>query len=124
RVFFGSGLDIAFLSFGEVDAEGDVNVSRFADKIVGVGGFINISHTPKKVIFSGPFMAGSLAIECADGSLRIRQDGRHRRFVQSVDQICYSARFAQQQGRSALYATERCVMQPVEGGLEIIEIAP
>jgi len=120
----GGGLDIAFLSFGEVDAKGDVNVSRFADKIVGMGGFINISQNAKKVIFSGTFMAGSLAIDCADGSLRIRQDGRHRRFVQNVDQICYNARFAQQQGRTALYVTERCVMQPVDGGLEIIEIAP
>ena len=120
----GGGLDIAFLSFGEVDAEGNVNVSRFADKIVGVGGFINISQNARRVVFSGTFTAGSLAIDCSGGDLKIRQDGRHQRFVPTVDQICYNARFAEREGRTALYVTERCVMRAVDGSLEIIEIAP
>jgi propionate CoA-transferase len=120
----GGGLDIAFLSFGEVDSAGNVNVSRFADKIIGVGGFINISQNAKKVVFSGTFTAGDLALECVNGSLRIAKEGKHKRFVKDVEQICYNARFAEQEGREALFVTERAVMRPVDGEVEIIEIAP
>ena len=84
----GGGLELAFLSFGEVDPAGNVNVSRFADKIIGIGGFINISQNAKKVIFSGTFTAGGLKTDCVGGQLRITTEGRFARFVKE------SSRFA------------------------------
>jgi propionate CoA-transferase len=120
----GGGLDTAFLSFGEVDPSGNVNVSRFADKIIGIGGFINISQNAKHVVFSGTFTAGGLETDCVNGSLRITTEGRFARFVKEIEQICYNARFAEEQGRTALFVTERAVMRAVDGLLEVIEIAP
>jgi propionate CoA-transferase len=120
----GGGLDIAFLSFAEVDPRGNVNISRFGDKIVGVGGFINISQNAKKMVFCGTFTAGGLKTAFENGRLRIVQEGRHRKFVGSIEQICYNATFAAKQRRSALFVTERALFRATVAGLELIEIAP
>jgi propionate CoA-transferase len=120
----GGGLDIAFLSFVEVDPRGNVNISRFADKIVGIGGFVNISQNARKVVFSGTFTAGGLEVECVNGALRIVSEGKHRKFVKAVEQICYNADFATREGREAVFVTERAVLRAGADGLELIEIAP
>ncbi|CAM5222618.1 Acetate CoA-transferase YdiF [Castellaniella defragrans] len=120
----GGGLDVAFLSFAEVDARGNVNVSRFGDKIVGIGGFVNISQNARKVVFSGTFTSGGLEIACHDGRLKILHEGSHRKFVASIEQICYNSAFASEQGRTALFVTERAVFDVVAEGLRLIEIAP
>jgi propionate CoA-transferase len=120
----GGGLDLAFLSFVEVDPTGSVNISRFADKIVGIGGFINISQNARHVIFSGTFTAGGLEVACHDGALRIVQEGRHRKFVDRIAHVSYSAPFAASEGRTAVFITERAVFRTVDGALELIEIAP
>src|SRR5438132_13730714 len=120
----GGGLDLAFLSFAEVDAEGNVNVSRFGDKIIGVGGFINISQNAKCVIFGGTLTAGDPDIDWEDGRTIIRKEGRHQRFVPQLEQICYSASMGRAWGQVALFVTERAVFRVGPDGLELIEIAP
>lgn len=120
----GGGLDVAFLSFAEVDAQGNVNISRFGDKIIGVGGFINISQNAKCMVFSGTLTAGGLDVGWENGQTVIRKEGQHRKFVNSIEQICYSAAFARERGQTALYVTERAVFRLGDKGLELIEIAP
>jgi propionate CoA-transferase len=120
----GGGLDLAFLSFAEVDAEGNVNVSRFGDRIIGVGGFINISQNAKCVVFGGTLTAGDLDVVWEGGRTVIRREGRHRKFVAKLEQICYSARMGRERGQVALFVTERAVFRVEADGLTLVEIAP
>ena len=120
----GGGIDRAFLSFVEVNSHGDVNISRFNGTIVGIGGFVNISQNAKMTIFSGTFTAGGLEIECENGNLAIKKEGRHKKFRNNIEQISYSGRFAASEGRNALFVTERAVFSLVRGKLSLIEIAP
>lgn len=120
----GGGLDLAFLSFAEVDRVGNVNVSKFNGKIIGIGGFINISQCAKKVIFSGTFTAGGLDIAWINGNTVIRNEGKYKKFKDSVEQISYSGSYANERGQSALFITERAVFRLKENEIELVEIAP
>ena len=120
----GGGIDLAFLSAAEIDAEGNVNVSRFGDKIVGIGGFVNISQNAKKVIFSGTFTAGGLKVETGGGQLRILQEGKHRKFVKAVEQICFNGVKSSASSQEVIYVTERAVFRLEDGGPVLTEIAP
>jgi propionate CoA-transferase len=120
----GGGLDLAFLSFAEVDEEGNVNVSRFGGRIVGPGGFINISQNARCVIFCGSFTAGRTEIAWPGGKTQIARDGEHRKFVQKVEQITYSGRYGRERSQRVFYVSERAVFRLAENGLELIEIAP
>ncbi|MDH5286673.1 MAG: 3-oxoacid CoA-transferase [Betaproteobacteria bacterium] len=120
----GGGLDLAFLSFAEVDAQGNVNVSRFGDRIIGVGGFINIAQNARCVVFGGTLTAGDLDVAWESGRTVIRKEGRHRKFVPKLEQICYSARIGRERAQEVLFVTERAVFRIGAEGLELFEIAP
>lgn len=120
----GGGLDLTCLGMAECDEEGNVNSSRFGGKLNGCGGFINISQNSRAVVFAGTFTAGGLKVAVEDGTLRIVQEGRARKFVKKVEQITFSGKFASERTQPVLYVTERCVFQLTGEGLELIEVAP
>lgn len=120
----GGGLDVAVLGMAQCDARGNINVSRFSGRLVGCGGFIDISQQSKKVVFVGTFAAGGLTVAVEEGRLAILREGRHPKFVAAIDEITFSGRVAWAEEREILYVTERCVFRLGEGGLELAEVAP
>lgn len=120
----GGGIDIACLGFAECDASGNINASRFANRISGCGGFINISQNSKKIIFVGTFTSGGLRTSINNGELKIEAEGKYRKFVNEIEQITFSGSRAGREGRNILYVTERCVFRLRENGLELTEVAP
>ncbi len=107
----------------EIDAEGSVNVSAFAGSFAGVGGFVNISQSARRVVFCCTFTAGDLEVEIGDGGLRIVREGKHRKFVRQVRQVCFHGPTALQSGQHVLYVTERAVFELTPGGLRLVELA-
>ena len=122
----GGGIDFAALGAAEIDEKGNVNVSRFAGKVTGPGGFINISQGAKKVCFMGTFTAGKQDIRIEDGKLNILKDGPYIKFVKAVDHITFSGEYSLAKARKqhVLYITERAVFELCQEGLTLIEIAP
>ena len=125
--FQGGGFDRSFLSFMQVDGEGNVNVSRLAARphvTAGIGGFIDIIASVRHIVFSGYFTAGGLKIALTNGELRIEREGRSQKFVPTVEQVTFSGRRARQRGQHVTYVTERCVLHLESEGLTVVELAP
>ncbi|WP_219469167.1 acyl CoA:acetate/3-ketoacid CoA transferase [Nonomuraea rhizosphaerae] len=120
----GGGLDVAVLSFAEVDAAGDVNVSKFGGRTPGIGGFVNISQGARRVVFVGTFTAGKEQRLRLGQELVVERDGAARKFVGAVEQVSFSAAHARRRGRPVTYVTERAVFELAGDGLVLTEIAP
>jgi len=125
--FQGGGVDCALLSFMEVNAAGNVNVSRLAAKphvTAGCGGFVDITSRARKLVFSGYFSAGGLSLRTGDGMMMVEQEGRFPKFVSDVEHVTFSGARGRAQGQDVTYVTERCVIKLLPDGLTVVEIAP
>lgn len=124
--FQGGGFDMSFLSFLEVDLEGNVNVSKLGKKpylTAGCGGFVDITARAKKIVFSGWFEAGA-KIDLTEDGIRVNTPGKFTKMVQQVEHVTFSGRRAHETGQDVIYVTERCVIRLTDEGLVATEIMP
>jgi len=120
----GGGLDVCFLSFAEMDRNGNVNVHKFNGKIMGTGGFVNICQNSKRVVFCGTLRAGGLKTRIADNKITIEKEGRFLKMVDQVSEITFNGMDALARGQEVLYITERAVFCLTEQGVMLTEVAP
>jgi propionate CoA-transferase len=123
-LYDGGLLDVTILGLAQADRDGNVNVSKFAHMAPGSGGFCNICHQTKKIVFCGTFTTGGLQEEIVDGRVVIRKEGKVKKFVSRVEQITLSGRAALEKGQEVLYITERAVFRLTPEGLALTEVAP
>ena len=102
-LYDGGLLDATVLGLAQVDQEGNVNVSKFAHMAPGSGGFCNICHQTKKIVFCGTFTTGGLQVEIVNGRIVIRREGKVKKFVSKVEQITLSGKAAREKGQEVLY---------------------
>jgi acyl CoA:acetate/3-ketoacid CoA transferase len=121
--YSGGGVDIAFLGMGEMDAHGNVNVSRLGDSVVGPGGFMDITRKARKVVFCGTFEAKGLRVEQDGDGIAIRNPGSVPKLVPEVREITFSGAEARRATQEVLYVTERAVFALDEMGVTLIEVA-
>lgn len=124
--FQGGGFDVSFLSFLEVDTDGNVNVSKLGKKpylTAGCGGFVDITANARKIVFSGFFEAAA-GLDLTAQALRVTAPGRFTKMVEAVEHVTFAGQRARRRGQEVLYVTERCVMQLTETGLVATEIMP
>lgn len=119
----GGGLDIASLSFAQVDAKGNVNVHKFPGRLRGPGGFPNISARTGRICFVGTLTTSGLEVGIEDGHLRIESEGSLHKFVEAVDEVSFSGTIASRRGQKVRYITERAVFELRNGRITLIEIA-
>lgn len=120
----GGNCPFAALAFAQFDANGNVNVSRFGGFNPGAGGFIDIAHNARELLFTGSFTTAGLKAEVSGGGLRILTEGRTRKLVRNAEHITYSVRQGvAQRGQKAKLITERAVFEIEAEGLALTEVA-
>ena len=122
--YHGGGLDITFLGAAEIDKEGNVNVSKFGNRIAGTGGFIDISQSTPRVVFVIYFKAKGFEAKVSDGKLQIIKQGDVVKLKEKVGQISFSGKVAAAKNQDVTVITDRAVFKLGKEGLILTEIAP
>jgi len=115
----GGALDVTCLGIGEIDKDGNNNVSRMGTRLTGPGGFVDITRATKKVIFVGTLF-GTKKIKKEDGTVEYKE---YPKFVDTVGQISFSGKYSPKE-QSVMYITERAVFKLIDNVITLVEIAP
>ncbi|WP_396331094.1 acyl CoA:acetate/3-ketoacid CoA transferase [Burkholderia anthina] len=122
--YSGGGVDVTFLGMGEMDGDGNINVSKLGATVVGPGGFIDITQGARKIVFCGTFEAKGLQVEQVGVRVNIVSPGGVPKLVGQVQHITFSGEQARIAGQEVLYVTERAVFRLEPNGVRLIEVAP
>lgn len=118
----GGGIDVTFLGMGELDKEGNVNVSQLGSRVVGPGGFMDITQGARKIVFCGAFEAKGLKIAEKGKGIEIISPGAIPKLVSKVRHVTFSGKQALLDGKEVFYVTERAVFKLSELGVTLVEI--
>ena len=99
-------LDVAFLGAAQIDKNGNVNVSKFRNRCVGAGGFIDIVSNAKKIVFLTSLLTKN----------------NEKKFINEIEEITFSSKNAILNNQEVLYITNICSFKLTKDGLELIEI--
>ena len=108
----GGGLDVTCLGIGEIDKDGNNNVSRMGSRVTGPGGFVDITASTKTVIFVGTLCG-----------FNKKTQTEFPKFIDKVSQISFSGKYSPD-SQSVLYITEKAVFKLVDHVFTLIEVAP
>ena len=123
--YYSAGLiQTTFLGMLQFDRDGNVNVLRLGDTIVGPGGSMDIAVAAQQIVFCGTMKVVGLETAVQDGRLQITHEGAIPRGVEQVEAICFNGRKMLREGRDVLYVTERAVFRLTIEGPMLIEVAP
>ena len=120
----GGGLDICFLGGLEADAQGNVNAHKLQGGYSGIGGFANITHATRTIVFCMSFNTKGLIAVKENGQVQIKKEGLIPKFKRQISAISFSGKNAVKRGQRVLYVTERCVFELAEKGLKLKETFP
>jgi propionate CoA-transferase len=123
-MYDGGGLDATLLGMAQTDASGNVNVSRFGGRLMGCGGFIDITHRTRNIFFCGTLTAGGAQVAIENGRLAIHQEGRLRKLVAQVEHCTFNGMQALDRGQTVMLVTERGVFELTRQGWLLVEIVP
>ena len=75
-------------------------------------------------MYCGTFTAGGLKVAVADGKLSIAHEGKAKKYVNKVEQVTFSGRYATKVRQPVMFITERAVFELRDGHLALTEVAP
>jgi acyl CoA:acetate/3-ketoacid CoA transferase len=123
----GGGFDIALMSFLQIDADGNINVSALPARphiTAGIGGFMDIAYNAPRLVFAGQLRGGGSDITITPEGLTVTREGKHAKIVERVDEVTVPGDILRRPGRSVRVVTERCTFELTAGGLRLIEVVP
>ena len=118
-------LDAAMLGFLELDAAGNINLSKRGPRLadyVGPGGAPSIIDSARTVLFAGKWMQGA-DVRIDGDRLRLEKPGTPK-LVEQVDEITFNGSVGLALGKQVFYVTDLALLELTEHGLTLRAVMP